>query len=119
MVRKTQLEDLDCYTVTCSPPYAQHPAPGMLVAAQCLSVGNGEPPCGLEQESDFKNTPTPTGSAALSLLRENQKKCLIQQELRSFFKKKNSQDSILILSLLSPFVASVSLACNELRVGIR
>lgn len=88
MVRKTQLEDLDCYTVTFSPPYAQHPVPGTLaalVAAQCLSVGNGEPLRGLEQESDFKNTPTPTGSAALSLLRVNQKKRLIQQELRSCF----------------------------------
>lgn len=92
MVRKTRLEDLDCDTVTCSPPYAQHPAPGTLAAlaaARCLSVGNGELPCGLEQESDFKNPPTPTGSTALSLLRENQRKCLIQQELRSFFKKKS------------------------------
>lgn len=91
MVRKTQLEDLYCYTVTCSPLYAHYLAPGTLVAlvaAQCLSVGNGGPPCSLEQESDFKNTPTPTGSAALSLLRVNQKERLIQQELRSCFKKK-------------------------------
>lgn len=38
------------------------------MATPCLSVGNGEPLRILEQEGDFKNTPTSSGSAALSLL---------------------------------------------------
>ena len=47
--------------------------PPAAVAAQCLSVGSGGPLCDLEQESDFQNTSTSAGSAALSLLRENKR----------------------------------------------